>query len=269
MTDPVDSDDIRDGVEPADSPKARMTILEHLGELRNRIIISIISLVAAFFIAFYFREQIFIIALKPYGPDFRPIVLDVTERFLNYFKVAMAASIIIASPVIVGQLVAFIAPGLLAREKRILYPIIPIIVLLFIMGAAFGYFLVLPVALRFLLNFGSGDIVNQIRLDRSINFVVNTCLACGIAFQLPVVVFVLSKVGIVTESFMRKQRKMAIVVIMVLAAALTPTPDPFTMLLVAAPMLLLYEVSIFVARFSSKRVQQIDSDDVISTVDTD
>lgn len=237
--------------------------MKHLDELRNRIIISIVSIMLGFFIAFYFREYIFSMVLKPYGPDFNPIVLDVTERFFNYFKVSMVAGLVIASPIIVGQLLGFIMPALMPNEKRYIIPSIPVIVFLFSLGVMFGYFVVLPVALEFLLSFGSEAIENQIRLDRSINFVTNTCLACGVMFQLPVVIFLLSKVGLVTEPILRKQRKMSILVIMILSAALTPTPDPFTMLLVAAPMLVLYEISVYVARIAAPKKKQIDSNDVL------
>ncbi len=241
----------------------QMPMMKHLEELRNRIIISLASIMVAFFIAFYLREHIFSIVLRPYGPDFNPIVLDVTERFFNYFKVSMAAGLVLASPIIVGQLLGFIMPALMPNEKRYILPSIPVIVFLFILGVLFGYFLVLPVALGFLLSFGSDVIENQIRLDRSINFVTNTCLACGVMFQLPIVVFLLSKVGLVTETFLRKQRKMSIIVIMILSAALTPTPDPFTMLLVAAPMLLLYEISVYVSRIAAPKKKPIDSEEVL------
>lgn len=245
------------------SPQPQMPLMRHLDELRTRIIISLVSIMIAFFVAFYFRELIFKIVLRPYGPEFKPIVLDVTERFFNYFKVSMAAGFVLASPVIIGQLLGFIMPALLPNEKRFILPTIPFIVFLFALGVMFGYFLVLPVALGFLLNFGSDVIANQIRLDRSINFVTTTCLACGLVFQMPVVVFLLSKVGLVTEFLLRRQRKISIVVIMILAAALTPTPDPFTMLLVAAPMVLLYEISVYVARMAAPKKKQIDSDEVI------
>ncbi len=245
------------------SPQAQMPLMRHLDELRTRIIISLVSIMIGFFVAFYFRERIFTIVLLPYGPDFSPIVLDVTERFFNYFKVSMAAGLVLASPVIIGQLLGFIMPALLPNEKRFIFPTIPVIVFLFTLGVLFGYFLVLPVALGFLLSFGSDVISNQIRLDRSINFVTTTCLSCGLVFQMPVVVFLLSKAGLVTEILLRRQRKISIVVIMILAAALTPTPDPFTMLLVATPMLLLYEISVYVARIAAPKTKQIDSDEVL------
>jgi sec-independent protein translocase protein TatC len=159
----------------------------------------------------------------------------------------MAAGLVVASPFLVWQIWLFIAPALLPKEKRYVLPVFPVILFLFAAGAAFGYFLVLPVSLGFLLNFGSELISNQIRLDRAVSFVVNICLACGIVFQMPVVVFLLSKVGLITSVFLKRKRKFMIIVIFILAAALTPTPDPFTMMLVAIPMLLLYEISIIVA----------------------
>jgi sec-independent protein translocase protein TatC len=238
------------------SPYDQLPIMEHLNELRTRIIISLVSIIVAFIIAFQYRELVFAITLQPYGPGFKPIVLDVTERFLNYFKVSMAAGLVIASPMIIYQLMAFIAPALLPNEKRYVYPVVPIILFLFCIGVAFGYYAVLPVSLNFLLSFGSDVISNQIRLDRAISFVTNICLACGAVFQMPVVVFLLAKVGIVNDKFLVKQRKMSIVIIMVLAAVLTPTPDPFTMMLVATPMLLLYEISIIVAKFASPKKKQ-------------
>jgi sec-independent protein translocase protein TatC len=268
MSDKDSTDSIPDNIKNQEesketSPQAQMPLMRHLDELRTRILYSLVSIMIGFLVAFYFRELIFKIVLRPYGPDFNPIVLDVTERFFNYFKVSMAAGLVLASPVIIGQLLGFIMPALLPNEKRFVLPTIPVIVFLFALGVLFGYFLVLPVALGFLLNFGSDAIANQIRLDRSINFVTTTCLSCGLVFQLPVVVFLLSKVGLVNEDFLRRQRKISIVVIMILAAALTPTPDPFTMLLVATPMLLLYEISVYVARIAAPKKKQIDPDEVL------
>lgn len=240
------------------SPYEQMPIMEHLNELRTRIIISLVSIFVAFIIAFQYRDLVFDIVLRPYGPEFKPIVLDVTERFLNYFKVSGAAGLVIASPMIVFQLLAFVAPALLPHEKRYVYPVVPIIAFLFCIGVAFGYYAILPVSLNFLLSFGSDVISNQIRLDRAINFVTNICLACGVVFQMPVVVFLLAKVGLANDRFLIKQRKISIVIIMILAALLTPTPDPFTMMLVAVPMLLLYEISIIVAKFAAPKKKQED-----------
>ena len=230
--------------------KSGVTVVELLDELRRRIIISLVAILAGFFAAFYFSGILIKLVIYPYGPDFHPIVLEPTERIMNYFRVSMAAGLIAASPVIIGQIWGFIAPALLPHERKYAVPVLPVIVFLFAIGAAFGYFVVLPTALKFLLGFGGEFITNQIRLDRAVSFVVQICLACGLVFQLPVIILLLSKVGLITDSFLRRKRKIAIIVILVLAAAVTPTPDPLTMTLVASPMLILYEISIFIARWA-------------------
>jgi len=246
--------------EEQESPKfGDMSILQHLEELRRRIIYCLIAIMCSFVIAFAFNNYIFKIILYPFGPGFHPVVLDPVERFFNYFKIAMASGLVIASPLVIWQIWMFIAPGLLPHEKRYVLPVIPVILLLFAAGAAFGYFLILPISLRFLLNYGSDVILNQIRLERAVSFVVNICLACGIVFQLPVVVFLFSKVGLITAGFLRRKRKFMIIAIFVLAAVLTPTPDPFTMTLVAAPMLILYEASIIVAGLSRPKLKDIEN----------
>lgn len=240
---------------PKQTVGSDMPVISHLEELRNRIIYSILAFLVALVIAFQFREFILSVALYPYPEGFNPIVLDVTERILNYLKISVVAALIIASPFIIGQLWAFISPALLPNEKKLFLPAVPIILFLFLAGAAFGYFVILRFALSFLLTFGSEEIVNQIRLNNAINFVTNVSLACGIAFQLPVVVLLLSRAGIVNDRMLRSKRKVAILVNFVLASVLIPTHDPFTMILIAAPMILLYEISIIIAKISSRRTE--------------
>jgi sec-independent protein translocase protein TatC len=263
MNDTINSDDSSTTGKSSSNPEGKkiglkdMPIISHLEELRTRIIISLVAFMVAIIITWNFRDYFMLVALFPYPEGFKPVVLDVTERFINYFKVSVVAALILSSPIIMWQLWSFISPALLPKEKRYIVPAVPVIVFLFLTGAAFGYFVLLRFALAFLLNFGSDEIINQIRLDRAISFVTTICLACGAIFQLPVIAFLLSKIGLVSPSFLRKKRKIAILVIFILAAVITPTPDPFNMTLMALPMILLYEISIYVSAISFPKESRI------------
>ncbi len=229
-----------------------LTLFEHLAELRRRLIRSLIVVAATTAIAFIFARQLFDILLFP-APGIEFIFIEVTEMVTTYFKVCLTGGIVLAVPYITYELIMFIAPGLTPREKKYVYLALPWIALMFIGGVVFGYFVLLPPALRFLLNFGSDIAVPQIRIGNYISVVTRLLLAIGLVFELPVVTTFLARLGIISPGFLAGKRKFAIILSFVLAAIITPTVDPINQALVAVPLIILYELSIWLAKLVYKK----------------
>jgi len=227
-----------------------MTILEHLEELRSRIIVMAVALLITTAISLIFTPRLFDILKAPAPEGTRLIYIEVTEMFITYFKVALAAGFGLAMPVVVYQTIRFVAPGLTRREKRLLFRMLPLVLIFFVLGALFGYFVTLPFALRYLLGLFPEFATPQIRVDNFIGFVTTILFWMGISFELPVVIYVISKIGLVTPRKLASLRKYAILVFFIIAAIITPTPDPLNQTLVAAPMIVLYEVGILMARIA-------------------
>jgi len=236
----------------ASSPEEGMTFTEHLGELRTRIIYSIVFLILGCFVSFpLIKPFLFPFMMRPMAgiKDAEIQVLGPSEKFMAYFKVGIAAGLVIALPLVLYQLWLFVRPGLKQKEKRWVKGLLWSAVFLFLAGAAFSFFLMLPIALRFLLTFNPGyDIKTQITLDRYFSFTLFLVLAGGLVFQIPLITFFLSLIGLVSPHQMSKYRKYAILATVILAAALTPTGDPVTLSVMGLPIYLLYEISIFVSR---------------------
>jgi sec-independent protein translocase protein TatC len=226
---------------------ARLTIMEHLEELRNRLIISGVALVLMTIVSFLFTVRLMEVLLVPSG-GIQPIFVKPTEMFITYFKVALVGGLALSMPILVYQLIRFVVPGLKASEKKWLFFIVPGASGLFLLGVTFGYMVLLPFALRYLLNFG-GDIADPfISIGEYISFVVTLLVWMGIAFELPMVVVFLAKLRIVTPKQLRSYWKYALVGSFAIAAIITPTPDPFNQTLVAIPLYLLYEIGVLFAR---------------------
>jgi sec-independent protein translocase protein TatC len=232
----------------AEEPEEKkLTIIEHLEELRQRLVWSVLTLLVTTALSFVFTGKLMEILLIPSG-GMKPVFLKPTEMFITYFKVALVAGAALAMPMIVYQAVKFIVPGLKPSEKKYLYFIIPSATLLFILGISFGYLVLLPFALRYLLTFG-GDIASAfISIGEYISFVTTLLLWMGVAFELPIVIVFLVKVRVVSQKQLRGYWKYALVGAFVIAAIITPTPDPFNQSLVAVPLYLLYEIGVLFAR---------------------
>ena len=227
----------------------------HLTELRRRIIVSTVSLLVATAVAFAFHRVIFDLLMGPaQGFDSlreqKLIFTQMTEMIGIIMKVSLMGGLILASPVILYQVVMFVAPGLTSREKRYLFALLPGAMISFVAGAAFGYFVLLPPALGFLLTFGSDIATPMIRVGNYINLVVTLLFWLGVSFETPLVMFFLSKIGIVTPRALARQRRYALVVAFILGALITPTFDPVNQTLVAVPIILLYELGIWLARLA-------------------
>lgn len=241
------SDRLRDRVmSPRD--EARMTLIEHLGELRSRIFKIGVAFVVAAIAAFFFVEEIFYALIEPAG-DILGNELSataVTVPFLTDIKLALYTAFVVTVPILLYQAWSFIAPAVGEVGRLFTYTLISLASLLFLGGIAFGYYLVLPIASEFLLTWGEDRFNLIITADAYLSFVTRFLLAFGVGFEMPAATFVGAKLGLVSAPFMRKYRRHAIVVNAVLAALLTPA-DMFSMVLLAGPLIVLYEISILIA----------------------
>jgi len=228
-----------------------MSVLGHVKELRKRLLISIIALLVTTIASFTFSQQIAEVLANPIGGLSVLESIDVTENISVFMKISLLAGVILALPVIVYEILAFILPGLNPNERRWVGVMIPLASLFFIGGVLFAYFFLLPTALPFLLEFMG--ITTAPRPANYFSFVLNLLFWVGVAFELPLIVFLLARLGLVTASQLAKQWRIAIVVIAVAAAMITPTPDPVNMGLMMLPLMVLYLISILFASFAGRQ----------------
>jgi sec-independent protein translocase protein TatC len=227
-----------------------MTLIEHLGELRARIIKVAIAFFLAAILAFVFRRQIFEFLLAP-APQLKGklFVTGVTEPLITDIKLALFTALLVTIPVILYQLWAFVAPAVGDMGRAFTYILITLASSLFLAGVVFGYFVVLPIGLNFLFAYGGDRYSEIISGEKYLPFVTRFLLAFGIVFEFPAATYVGAKLELVDAPLLKKYRKHAIVINTVLAAALTPGQDPFSMVLMAVPMIVMYEISIVIARY--------------------
>lgn len=235
----------------------KMSLTEHLIELRKRLVRSLIAVSIGFGACYYFKDWIFDIVTRPLTRVLPRngylIYTGLTEAFFTYMKVAFFASLIITSPFILYQIWKFIAPGLLPKEKEYVVPFVVSSSLLFISGVLFGYFIALPPAFEFFVSFNNKYLQAMISFKDYLSLFVTFLLGFGLSFELPIFIFFLTKLGIVNAKMLSKQRRYAILIIFIVAAILTPSPDAFSQILMAIPLMFLYEISIFVAKFAEKK----------------
>jgi sec-independent protein translocase protein TatC len=232
---------------PPDLPT--MGFLEHLDELRKRILWSLVAVVVAFGLALTRARAILDFLLQPVRPYLggeAPVFIDITEPFLLYMKVGFLASLFLSAPFVLYQVWAFIAPGLYPRERRHVVPFVLFATIFFVAGGAFGYYVGLPVACRFLISIAEG-FKPALRISSLFAFESKIILGMAIVFELPTVVYFLARLGLITPRFLWRNFHYAILVIFIVAAVITPTPDVVTQCLFAAPMIVLYLLGILVA----------------------
>src|SRR3954447_1929933 len=225
----------------------RLTLVEHLVELRTRIVVSISAFAVAFTLCFWQNGRRLDIANAPLPGDRTPIAFGVAEPFTTTVTITLYAAIVISLPVILYQAYAYMLPAMTDRERRVIVPFLIMAPLLFIAGVVFGYFVVLPAATKFLLNFNQSQFNIQIRAKDYYSFVATTLGAMGLIFQLPVGILAVSRLGIVTPKQLAHNRRYAYLVIAVVAMLL-PGTDPVSMLLEMAPLIVLFEASLVLAR---------------------
>lgn len=233
-----------------------MSFLDHLEELRSRLLKSVIALAGGFGVAWGFHEEIFhfmVTPLKQANPALELIATTPTEAIMLYMKMSFFVGIFIAAPFLLYQIWAFISPGLYSHEKGYAIPFVMFGTLFFIGGAAFGHYYLFPVTLKFLGEFGGQDIKFMPRISEYYDFYSWFLLALGIVFQVPVIIFVLARIGLVTAGFLLRQFKWAILVSFIVAAVVTPTPDMVTQTLLALPMIGLYLLGVLVAAVFGKK----------------
>lgn len=238
-----------------ESTEGRAPFMEHLKELRNRILYAAISVAIGLVIGMIFGNQILELLIRPAG-NIHLVALKLIENVSVYFQVSLMAGVIIAMPSLVYQLFAFVAPGLTPREKRTIFTILPAIVFMFLLGVAFAYFIAMPAALNFLYNFNSSIAQPMISLDNYISFVTRILLIIGLVFETPLIIMALARLGVVSPKWLAARRKWWIVLAFVIAAIVTPTPDPFNQTIVAVPLILLLELGILLARLVYKKRKQ-------------
>lgn len=232
-----------------------MTLFDHLRELRMRLLISVIATVVGACLAYGFSNQIFELLCRPFFDSFKDGALIGTgpaDAFILKIKVALVAGAIIASPVIFFQIWIFISPGLRPEEKKLLIPFLVSTTSLFFLGMWFSYTAVLPFAFQFFFEqYGSINISPQIRITEHISFMAKAVLSFGIVFEMPVLAYFLGRLGIVTADLLIKGFRIAVVVIFIVSAIMTP-PDVFTQFLMAGPLLVLYGLSILIVRWAER-----------------
>jgi sec-independent protein translocase protein TatC len=226
-----------------------MGFLEHLDELRKRLIRSLLAIGIAFALALTQARSILDFLLRPIQPylgDEKPVFMELTEPFILYMKVGFLASLFLSTPFVLYQIWAFVAPGLYPRERRYVFPFILFATTFFIAGGAFGYYVGFPTAARFLLGIAT-DFRPALRVSSLFSFESKLILGMGLVFELPTVVYFLARLGLITPRFLWRNFQYAILIIFIVAAVITPTPDMVTQCVFAAPMIVLYLISILVA----------------------
>ncbi len=234
----------------------KQTFIEHLEELRRRLIISLIAVGIGFVICYIFSKEIFQLLMIPLQRTLPSgssmIFTSLPEAFFTYLKTALLAGIFVASPVVLYQIWLFVAPALYSHEKRYVIPFVFFSTVLFIGGAGFGYFIVFPFGFKFFLSFATDFIKPAPKLKEYFSLCSMLLLAFGLTFELPLFIAFLAKLGVIDARMLSRNRRYVIVAIFIVAAILTP-PDVVTQLMMAGPLLFLYEVSIWVAKIVGKK----------------
>jgi sec-independent protein translocase protein TatC len=239
----------------------KLPLSAHLQELRKRLILSFIAVGIGFFICYALKEYLFSILSSPLINKVMPsggslIFTSVPEAFFTYMKVAFIAGLILTSPFILYQIWTFVAPGLYQKEKRYAIPFILGGTLFFAMGILFGYFIAMPTVFKFLLGYATGFIKPMPSMKEYLSFTIKFLLVFGLVFEFPVVLVLLAKIGVINAKMLARQRKYAILLIFIFAAVMTP-PDIISQMIMALPLIGLYELSILLSRVFGKKTKPV------------
>ncbi len=243
----------------------KLPLTAHLQELRKRLIFSFIAIGVGFIFCYAFADHIFNILAAPLTNELMPkggslIFTSVAEAFFTYMKVALIAGVIVTSPFVVYQIWAFVAPGLYQKEKRNVVPFVLGSTLFFVLGILFGYYVAIPVGFKFLLGYATDIIKPMPSMKEYLSFSLKFLLACGLVFEFPVVLVLLSKIGIIDAKMLARQRKYALLLIFIFAAVVTPSPDLISQVLMAVPLVGLYELSILLCKIFGRRPAPVSSE---------
>lgn len=232
--------------------ESRMGILAHLEEIRRRMKWSLVAIIVTTSVSFAFAKYLFKILMLP-AQGFKPVFTEMPEMFATYIKVSIVSGFVLVTPFLLYQLVMFVNPALTRGERRFLFSMLPVVFLFFAGGVAFGYFILLPPAIKFLLTFGSDIATPMIKIGNYINLVTMLLFWIGLSFELPAVLFFLAKLGVVSAEGLAKKRRFALIGAFILGAVITPTFDPVNQSLVAIPLIVLYELGIILSRFARRK----------------
>jgi len=227
-----------------------MTIWQHIDDLRKRLLIAIIGIVVAVIISVIFANYLLELLAKPIGGFENLLSIQVTDNLTVYFRVTLLSGFIISLPFTLVQLYLFVAPGLKPKEKRSLLLAVPFAILLFCIGAAFAYLVMLPAAIPFLVEFAGPEVLPNWK--DYVNFITNLIFWIGLSFETPLIMFVLAKLGIIDAKGLAKQWRIVIILIAIIAAVATPTPDPINMAIFMVPLFILYLLGILLAALAKK-----------------
>lgn len=240
-----------------DDAGGKMSFLEHLDELRKRLIFSVLAVFVGFLIACLFIDPLFTFIMKPLQEALPPggtlVYTEPSEAFVLYIKIAAIAGLVLASPAVMSQVWLFIAPGLYAHEKKMAIPFVILSTIGFVGGAAFSHYVVFPMAWKFFGSFTTDYMTFMPRIEPAFGLYIKLVLIFGVVFQMPTVVLFLARMGVITAGFMIRHFKYAVLIIFILAAILTPTADAFVQTAMAGPMVGLYLISIGLAWLFGKK----------------
>lgn len=232
----------------------KQTLLEHFAAFRQAILISVTAIVTAAIFCFSYNEQLLKIVTYPLRSiNQQLIVTGVTEAFFVKLQLSFLAGFVIAFPVVAWAMWRFFKPALYPQERKYIYILFPVTILLFVCGVLFSYFGILPLVLKFFVYIAGENLETYFKVDQYVSFVMSFSIPFGLVFELPVITFFLTKIGVIKPQFLSKNRKYAILVIVILAGVLTPGPDPISQIMMAVPVYFLYEASIIVSKYAKPR----------------
>jgi len=235
----------------------KMPLTSHLEELRKRLVRILIAVGVGFVVCYYVRDYLYYVITRPLvsvlPKGSHMIFTGLPEAFFVYMKICFFASLFLTSPFTFYQLWKFVSPGLYPHERRYVAPFVISSTFLFLLGIAFGYFIVLPPAFGFFVSFSTDFLKPMISFKEYLSFSLKLLFAFGLSFELPVLIYFLTKIGVVSSRLLKRQRRYAILIIFIIAAILTPSPDAFTQILMALPLLVLYELGIILAKWAEKK----------------
>jgi sec-independent protein translocase protein TatC len=260
---PDDESDWEDEELESESEKGKMSFLDHLDELRRRIVYAVIAIVVGFLIACLFLNQLYEFIVTPMQAALPPgqtlVYTEPTEALMLYLKMAVLAGLLIASPGVMTQVWLFVAPGLYSNEKKLAIPFVAMSSFFFVAGAAFAHYVVFPLTWQFFQSFSSDTLTFMPRIEPAFGLYVKLLLVFGLIFQMPTLVLFLARMGVITAKFLLKNMKYAILIMFIVGAVLSPGTDPVGQVLMAGPMFLLYLLSIGLAwMFGKKHKKEVE-----------